>query len=102
MSQGWQGGSIAVYGGQSLYKVEAITAASLLKRTNEDGRGGSRGDYNREQSGERKSGNFEQVLSRATGKNDETRNVRVRTVGYTKAGIPSEFYLKMKDYTYQK
>ncbi|MCR4617707.1 MAG: hypothetical protein K5669_05920 [Lachnospiraceae bacterium] len=102
MSHGWQGGSIAVYGGQSLYKVEAVTAPSLLKRTNEDGRQGSRGDLNRDGTEEKKSGGFAQMLVDASDKTEESRNVRIRTTGYTKFGVPSEFYLKMRDYTYQK
>ncbi len=102
MSHGWQGGSIAVYGGQSLYKVEAISAQSLLKRANEDGRQNSRGGYDRDGSKERKSGGFADVLNNVSDRSGESRNVRVRTTGYTKAGVHSEFYVKMHDYTYQK
>ena len=101
MSHGWQGGSIAVYGGQSLYKVEAISAQSLLKRANEDGRQGSRSGADREDPKERKSGGFAEILSNASDRSKESRNVRIRTTGYTKNGVPSEFYLKMRDYTYQ-
>ncbi len=102
MSHGWQGGSIAVYGGQGLYKVEAVSAPSLLKRTNEDGRQNNRGGADRDESKERKSGGFAELLNNASEKSKESRNVRVRTTGYTKMGVPSEFYVKMHDYTYQK
>ena len=78
-----------------------MTATSLLKRTNEEGRQNSRSN-DRQDSKEKKSGGFADLLIDAADKNKESRNVRVRTTGYTRAGVPSEFYLKMRDYTYQK
>ena len=77
-----------------------MSASSLLKRTNEDGRQNSRSN-DREESKEKKSAGFADLLKDAADKN-ESRNIRVRTTGYTRAGVPSEFYIKMRDYTYQK
>ncbi|MBR1860642.1 MAG: hypothetical protein IJ796_02095 [Lachnospiraceae bacterium] len=101
MSHGWQGGSIAVYGEQTLYRVEAVTASSLLKRTNEDGRQGSRNGTDREDPNGKKNVGFAELLATEAGKKTENRNVRVQTNGYTKLGVPTAFYLKMRDYTYQ-
>ncbi len=102
MSHGWQGGSIAVYGGQSLYKVGAVTAASGPRRANDEGRHNGRGGTDRNGSEEGKRSGFAEMLMNAAGRPEESGNVRVRTTGYTRKGVPSEFYIKMRDYTYQR
>ena len=101
-SQGWQGGSIAVYGGQSLYKIEAVTAPTRPKKLKRDGKQGGRENFYQDDSKERKSEGFADLLANAADRSEESRNIRVRTTGYTKNGVPSEFYIKMRDYTYQK
>ena len=99
MSQGWQGGSIAVYGETSLYKVEAVTPASFLKRTNEDGRQGSRDD-DRRGSEKKEKKDFAGVLEGEYGR-EKAKNIKVQTNGYTKLGVPTAVFINMRDYTYQ-
>jgi hypothetical protein len=99
MSQGWQGGSIAVYGGTSLYKVEAVTPASLLKRTNEDGRQGGR-EQDRKDAEKKEKKDFAGFLEGEYGK-ERSKNIKVQTNGYTKLGVPTAVFIKMRDYTYQ-
>lgn len=102
MSHGWQGGSIAVYGGQSLYKIEAVNSPTRPKKLKRDGNQGGRNEYYQDDSKGRKGKGFGDLLADARDRSEESGNIQIRTTGYTKNGVSSEFFIQMRDYTFQR
>lgn len=92
-----RGGSAAVYGSSQFYTVDAVTAISSLKNSPDDRKHEQPGD----ESGSKEKG-FANVLKTELGKTGETSNINVRTSGYTRMGMPTAVYIRMRDYTYQK
>lgn len=92
-----RGGSAAVYGNSNLYKVDAITSISLLKWNSDESRHGGN-----EENPDQKGTGFARVLETEVSKTNEPKDVTVRTIGYTRLGMPASVFINMRDYTYQQ
>ncbi|MCR5595085.1 MAG: hypothetical protein K6G12_04510 [Lachnospiraceae bacterium] len=95
-SHGRRGGSIAVYGNDSLRKVIGVTETDRLGRDS----GGSGPEYQHQN--KQKGEGFAGILENERKKNEEPRDISVNSTGYGANGLPQTIYIRMKDYTYQK
>ena len=96
MSQGRPGGSIAVYGNDSLRKVTGVIETDRLGR--DSGGGGAFYQQNRK---EEKGDGFAGIFENERKKNEEPRDIAISSNGYGANGMPHAIYIRMKDYTYQ-
>ena len=96
-SHGWRGGSIAVYGNDSLRKVTEVLHTDRLGKDS----GGGRPQYQQRQN-KRKGEGFAGILEDERKKTGDLRDISVKSTGYGANGMPQAIYIMMKDYTFQK
>ena len=95
-SHGRPGGSIAVYGNDTLRKVTGVIETDRLG--GDSGGGGAAYQQNRNK---KKGDGFAGVFENERKKSEEPRDISVKSTGYGANGMPQTIYIRMKDYTYQ-
>ena len=100
MYRGIQGGIIANYGSEALYKVQSITAISPLRPVESDS---ERDRGRRQKQGEPAQTGFGAILEKeciAKTQSEVPSDIRVKTNGYDRMGTPVYLMIQMHEYSY--
>lgn len=97
-SHGRRGGSIAVYGNETLRTIVAVTNISRLGR---DAGGGSNNYYSQSEHKDSESG-FAGILASEQRKSENSQTITLKNNTYSNKGTATAFFVMMRDYTYQK
>ena len=85
-------GKAAVYGSNTLFRVDSVVGV----RFNKDGRNGQSGQENK-----RGESSFGTILAKAVEveAKDQKGEIKVKTNGYSRNGMPTVYLVNMRDYT---